>query len=151
MRPKEFASTLLLSALFAMPALAESVEECDWRAGAAAIAEPWEDNSQVFANGAVRIALSDVLEPAAGGFHLIVLSPPYTEIGDRQCRVVTTDDGVGYPGLKVGEAKATYDPATGLTFRIPAARYDMNVGAVYDRVLVVTLNQATGAIAARLE
>ena len=151
MNPRKFTSTLLLSALFAMPALAESVEECDWRAGAAAIAEPWEENSQVFANGAVRIALSDVLEPAAGGFHLIVLSPPHTELGDRQCRVVTTDDGVGYPGLDVGAATALYDAATGLTFRIPAARYDMSLGAVYDRVLVVTLNQATGAITAGLE
>jgi hypothetical protein len=142
--------TILLfsfATLNADPVLAQSVGECDWRAEAGNIAEPWEDNTLTFANGAVRIALIDVGEPAAGGFHLLVLSPPYGELGERQCRVISTDDGIGLPGLKVGETEAAYDPATGLTLRVPLARYDLNTGSVYDgSVLRLTINQSTGDI-----
>jgi len=143
--------TLVLS-LLAAPALAQSVEDCDWRAEAANIAEPWEEYSRTFANGAVRLALIDVGEPAAGGFHLLVLSPPYGELGERQCRVITSSDGMGFAGLKVKDLKAGYDPAKGLTFLIPMATYDLNVGSVYQgQALSVTLNQATGDISAGIE
>jgi hypothetical protein len=143
---------LVLAALTAAPACAQSVGECDWRAEAASLAEPWEDHTRTFANGDIRIALIDVGEPAAGGFHLLVLSPPYGELGERQCRVVTTEDGIGFPGLKVDQTEAVYDPATGLTLRVPLARYDLNSGSVYDgSVLAVTVNQSTGDILTGIE
>ena len=63
--------------------------------GCAGGTTPWTAKPKPLgANGDIRIALIDVGEPAAGGFHLLVLSPPFGELGDRQCRIVTTDDGM---------------------------------------------------------
>ena len=54
------AAGLALSA----PAAAQSLSDCDWRASAWLLAEPWEANSRTFANGDVRIALIDAIEQA---------------------------------------------------------------------------------------
>ena len=105
-------------ALLATPATAQEVVECDWRATAAALAEPWEDNSATFANGAVRIALLDTIDPAAGALHLLVLSPPFNELGDRQCRVVSHGQGVGFAGLYFSEAEFNFEPLGGDAVRV---------------------------------
>ena len=56
---------LLLVLASAAHASAQSVEDCDWRASAQALIEPWEDNTRTFANGDVRLAVTDTIEPAA--------------------------------------------------------------------------------------
>mgnify|MGYP000713528392 CR=1 FL=1 len=138
-------------ALLATPATAQEVVECDWRATAAALAEPWEDNSATFANGAVRIALLDTIDPAAGALHLLVLSPPFNELGDRQCRVVSHGQGVGFAGLYFSELEAGYDPAKGLTFSVPVQIYLPEESFSNGGQLHIALNQSTGAIAVDLE
>ena len=79
----------LCLACLSAPAFAQEVAPCDdYRSSAHALAEPWEASTRVFANGEVRLAIADTIEPAAGAFHLIILSPPYDEVGGRHvCRI----------------------------------------------------------------
>lgn len=134
---------------FAAPAAAQDVQQCDWIARADAIVEPWEEHSRTFANGEVRIALLDVIEPAAGAFHLLVLSPPYAELGERQCVTLGMSNNIGFAHVAFSTLQAAYDPTTGLTFEIDVAVMDAN-GAPVPRHLSFSLNQSTGAIAAGL-
>ena len=129
---------------------AQMVGDCDWRASAANLAEPWEGNTRTFANGAVRIAVIDTVEPAAAAFHLMVLSPPYDELGLRQCRLVSAGGGHGFATLSLDGMEAGYDPATGLTFVLASGRYTAE-GLVLPTTLSVTVNQATGQISGRLD
>jgi hypothetical protein len=147
----------VIRALVALCALtgaasAQTVDAClDYRTSAAALVEPWELNTRLFANGAVRLAVMDTVEPAAGAFHLMILSPPYDELGSRSCTVVSGGDGVGFAGLTLNGMAADYDPAVGLIFRLPARRYVPETGGFADAMLRVTLNQATGLVTARLD
>ena len=69
--------SLVAAALLSGTAVAQEVWECDWRNTASSIFEPWEEFTRTFANGAVRIAVIDMVEPGGAPLHLLVLSPPY--------------------------------------------------------------------------
>ncbi|MBV7394399.1 hypothetical protein [Mameliella sediminis] len=122
-----------------------TVLDCDWQASAAAIVEPWEENSRTFSNGKTRLALLDTVEPAAAWAWMLVLSPPYSELGDRQCKVIGVD-GSGFSGMDFAALTASYDPATGLTFTVPVRAYNSEIADFDPFTLRFTLNQATGAI-----
>lgn len=147
-----WAAALTLGTAVAMtaPALAQTVAECDWRSQARAIAEPWEAHTRTFANGDVRLALLDTVEPAAGALHMLILSPPYDELGTRQCRVISLQDSIGFAALAFDQLTASYDPAVGLIFTLPAGRYDPDTGGTIPAMLGFTLNQASGAIHAQV-
>ncbi|MBV7408452.1 hypothetical protein [Maritimibacter sp. DP1N21-5] len=138
-----------LLALFPLAASAQDVVDCDWQARADNIAEPWSENAALFSNGAVRIAKLDTIEPAMGGFHLLVLSPPHDELGFRQCKVITWEETLGFAALDFPALEAAYDPAVGLMFTIPA-RVATGEGTTA-ALLRFSLNQATGAITPRLD
>ncbi|THD85287.1 hypothetical protein E7811_06175 [Aliigemmobacter aestuarii] len=140
-----------LALFLAAPVSAQVVGDCDWRAGLQALPEPWEQATRTFANGAVRLAVSDVIEPAAGAFYLVILSPPFDELGGRQCKVIGATPDVGFGGLTLDGMDATYNPAAGLVFRVPVSVYDPASARFHEAVLAVTLNQATGAIGAALQ
>lgn len=141
-----------LALCLATPAFAQEIGTCDdWRSSVALLAEPWEENSRVFAEGAVRLALIDTFEPAAAAFHLVILSPPYDELGFGQCKLVSGADGMGFAGLDVAATEAAYDPAKGLMFTIPATRWLAETDTYEDAVLQVTLNQSSGEIVAVLD
>ena len=135
-------SLLLLPALAAAQESVATVSDCDWQASAWNLAEPWDENTRTFSNGQTRLALLDTIEPAAAWAHILVLSPPYGEVGGRQCKVVGLNGG-GFGGVKFDQLSASYDPATGLTFTVPVQVYD---GDFVWATLRFTLNQATGAI-----
>lgn len=140
--------TFFLGLFLATPLAAQQVQDCDWIARADAIVEPWEDHTTTFANGNVRLALMDVTEPAAGSYHILILSPPYDEIGNRQCKTLGASENIGFSGVDWSSLDAGYDPAVGLTFGVDGRIFDGS-----DFVpgwLRFTLNQATGAIRARL-
>ncbi|MGP6086955.1 hypothetical protein [Antarctobacter jejuensis] len=139
----------LMPALAAAQEYAVTVHDCDWQASAAAIVEPWEENSRTFSNGKTRLALMDTIEPAAAWAWMLVLSPPYSELGDRQCKVVGLN-GMGFSGMDFAQLSADYDPATGLTFTVPVQAYDGATADFGDFTLRFTLNQATGDISGRL-
>ena len=135
-------------AALAAPLAAQEAVECDWPARADAIVEPWEENTRTFANGNVRLALLDTIEPAAAAFHILILSPPYDELGSRQCRTLGISPGMGFSGVDFSALTAGYDPAVGLVFDVPAGEYDPDTGGSRMFGLRFTLNQATGEIRA---
>lgn len=144
-----FAAVALAMAMAPAMTLAQEVGVCDWRSSAASIVEPWEEYSRTFSDGKVRIALLDTLEPAATAVHVLILSPPYDELGARQCRVLSHHDASGFSNADFSTLDATYDPAVGLIFEI--AVEVMGAVGPEDRTLRFTLNQATGGIGASLQ
>jgi hypothetical protein len=143
---------VLLALCLAAPASAQTVRDCDtWQTSARNLPEPWSASSRTFANGAIRVALLDTVEPAAGAFYLMVLSPPYDELGGRICALVAEADGnIGFAGIAFDAMQAAYDPTTGLTLTTPVQRFNPDTGGFVNRRLDVTINQAAGAITARV-
>ena len=137
--------------LFAGGAAAQVAMPCDWQARADALVEPWETYSKTFANGDVRVALLDVIEPAAASYYLLVLHPPYDEVGARACTVVGLDEGLGYAGMFFQDLEATYDPAKGLTISVPAVIYLPEQSFQNSALVSVTINQSTGGVIATQE
>lgn len=138
---------VLALAGFAGAAQAQSVSDCidDFRASAWVLAEPWEANTRTFANGRTRLAIIDAIEPGAAPFHILLLSPPYGELGDRQCRILSYDGGFGFGWATLEGMQASYDPARGLSFVIPVKAPYVD-GTEPWLGLNVVLNQATGAV-----
>lgn len=135
----------------ALQVAAAEVHDCSgYETRADAIPEPWESHTRTFANGAVRIAVLDTIEPAAAAFHLLVLSPPFDEVGGRQCRVVSFDAGasLGYSSLSLKGLVAGYDPALGLTIEVPVTVFNPVSGLFDPGSLFVTINQSTGEVTA---
>ncbi len=141
----------LATIITGLPVAAQTVAECDWRAAAQALPEPWEAYTRTFANGAIRMAVMDVIEPAAGPMHLLVLSPPLDETGGRQCRIISLQDTFGFAGLRLDLAQASYDPARGLAVSVPATRWLSDSDSYLDGTLTTTINQATGEIFAWMD
>lgn len=140
--------TLLALLALASPAAAQTVTPCDWQASAQAIAEPWEENSVTFASGKVRLAVLDTIEPAVGFAWLMVLSPPFSELGDRQCRVVGMTDKLGFAGIYMDTLTSSYDPRTGLSLGVEVRVFYPETGDFARAILAMTVNQSTGEVTA---
>lgn len=130
----------------AQGASAQMINECEWQASARNIVEPWSENTRTFAEGKVRLALLDTVEPAAAAFHIMVLSPPYDEVGGRQCKVISWNESVGFTGIEFSKLQARYDPAVGLIFGVPAFLYDGDGTSSTEVELAFWLNQSTGEL-----
>lgn len=143
----------MLALVLAGPAAALTTIDCTgWQASARNIPEPWEAHTRTFANGNIRVALLDTIEPAAGAFYLMVIAPPRDELGSRTCVIVAEGDGsTGFAGLQFDLLGAGYDPANGLTLRLPVKRFAPATGGFDPAILAVTINQATGEITPRFE
>ena len=134
-------------ALVTSPVNAADVRACDdVETGAAFIAEPWEANTRTFANGDVRIAIHDHLEPAAAAYVLLVLSPPRDVLGMPTCRVISFEGATGYADMSFDGLQAAYDPTIGLTIDVPIA---VGPEAIDQGIIAITLNLATGALDAQ--
>ena len=140
-----------LLAVLAAPATAQAVLPCDWQARADAIVEPWEEHTRTFANGDVRVAVLDVIEPALGSYYLLVLSPPYDEVGGRQCRVIGFHSGIGFTHLDIGSMIAEYVPGRGLEMQLLGRIADPAYDFTNSVNIWVRLNQSTGEIATFME
>lgn len=130
----------------AAAASAQTVVDCDWRASAHAIVEPWEENTSTFSNGAVRLVHLDTTEPIVGAASIVVLSPPYDELGFRQCKVVTLNEDIGFARVYWPSLSAGYDPARGLLFDVNVDVYDPATEQYPTVGLSFSLNQSTGVI-----
>ncbi len=130
----------------ASPASAQVVQPCADIVDMDAIVEPWEQHTRTFSNGKVRIALVDLVEPAAGAYHLLVLSPPVDDIGARQCSLIGFDTGIGFVAVEFDAITSGYDPARGLKLSIPARFFLPEENFTNVMLVHATLNQATGEI-----
>lgn len=138
-----------LAALAPHIASAQHVSLCEWRADSRNIIEPWEDHIRSFANGAVRVAMMDFIEPAAGALHVMVLTPPYTAgPGERHCWIIGRDEGIGFVTLGFANMVPGYDPVTGLSLTMSARFYDPALDFTNIGLLNIVINQATGEVAA---
>ncbi len=151
MNPLMSLALLAVTAVMATSTVAQTVSDCDWRASTAALVEPWEQHSKTYSKGAVRVALLDTVEPAAGAYHVLVLSPPFNELGERQCKVISFDGTMGFAGAYFEDIDAGYDPATGLMVSIPVQIYLPEENFSNCALLRFTLNQITGEITPRLD
>lgn len=151
---KHLLRAVLGSALVAngTPLLAQTVtlSECDWQSSAQNLPEPWEAHTRSFANGNVRLALLDTIEPAVGWAWLMVLSPPEQDWGGRQCRLLGLESA-GFAGMDFSSLTAEYDPAIGLMFSVNVQWYDFALGQARPASLWFSLNQSTGEINAQLQ
>jgi hypothetical protein len=114
------------------------------------LVEPWEDNTRVFANGDVRLAAIDTIEPAGGAAYVLVLSPPRSELGERQCRVIGYTDQLGFAAVYFDLLTADYDPAIGLLFDVNVQIVTADGSFTNGGLLSLTLNQSTGAMTTSL-
>lgn len=136
----------LVAGFVPVAAAAQQVAPRDWQASAWNLVEPWEANSRTFAHGEVRLALLNTIEPAAGSYHILVLSPPYGVLGDRRCRAIGMRLGVGFSSADFAALDAAFDPAVGLIFTLPVSRCLPDTADLAPAPVRFTLNQATGAI-----
>ena len=142
------AGAVLWTGLLAFPAFGQVVGECDWRARADAIAEPWSESSRTFANGAVRIARSDTGEPACCSASLIVLAPD--ALGYRTCFLVHPGGKLsGWHGVDIAGTTASHDPARGLLLTVPVTDPDPLGGPDPEGAhpIALRINQAEGTVA----
>jgi hypothetical protein len=141
-----------LTGLWSAPVSAQMVTDCEsYVTSAQMVAEPWETNTATYAKGAIRVAVMDTVEPAAGAFHLMILAPSDDELGFRACHLVSETSGIGFGGMTLQGAKAAYDPAKGLTLRLPTSFWLPDTDSYVDGILAVTINQATGVVSAARE
>lgn len=132
-------------------AISQQALPCEWQSRANAIVEPWEANTRTFANGDVRLALLDTIEPAAAAYHILVISPPFGEVGDRQCRTISMSEGIGFSGVDFGSLNAIYDPDRGLVFQLDVQRFVPDLGDFLPGTLLFSVNQSTGFIGVDLQ
>lgn len=140
----------LILMLAPLPGMAAHVGLCDEAVNARYLVEPWGGNAATYAEGAIRVALFDTVEPAGGAMHLMVVSPPRDETGMLQCRRVSLEESSGFYALDFAGRSAAYDPAAGLKLTFSAQRYDPETGAGQPATLRLTLDQRSGAIKAEL-
>ena len=138
---------LAAALLLASPAVAQEVRECDWQSDAQNLMEPWEENTRTFANGAIRVAAIDTVEPALGWAYLLILSPPYDELGLRQCRIVAFNDYMGFAGIDFSTLHAVYDQGEGLRLTLDV-QWSPDGNTLETESLSMIINQQTGAIGA---
>ena len=110
------------------------------------IPEPIDQHTRTYANGEIRVIVLDTVDPALGAFHLMVIAPPYDEMGNRNCAVISEAEYTGFAGMYFGQIGASYDPASGLTIRLPIERFAPNTGGTDPAILAITINQAVGSI-----
>jgi hypothetical protein len=135
--------------LAALPAWAQIVGPCDGLIDITMISEPWEDYSRSYAQGTIRLFEAYVSPTMAAGAVIGVLHPvPGDPYPMRVCTAVTYNDPDNpyFGEVLMTEATATYDPAVGLTVRIPVRFPDLRqpIDAVE-----ISINQATGSVSAR--
>ena len=140
-----------LMALSAIQAGAATVRECDgFEANAQSLAEPWEKNTKVFLNGAVRIAMIDTGgEPACCSTHLLVLAENKAdEPAGRMCRVISNRGQEGFEWIDFAKIQATYNPASGLNLLVPVKFYIDGIRQKYG-AFRVNVNTQRGVITAQ--
>lgn len=145
-------STALAAALAtaAPAAWAQVILDCDARASAANLVEPWPENTRSYAEGAIRLALlEDATAPACCRRRLLVLAPAGNGTTGRQCLVVAPDEERGFRDIDIGGVAASYSPQLGLELSVPVWLHregtSADAPAFADRMLLL-IDQARGTV-----
>ncbi|SEW46340.1 hypothetical protein SAMN04488515_3486 [Cognatiyoonia koreensis] len=130
-----------------MKANAQVVSPCTEESQIDLIAQPEHLNIRHFAKGAVLVAITDDgRDDAATALSVLILSPPLNDLSERQCRRISFSDTDGYAALLLDKAESAYDPANGLSLRLPAIYVASSESAGDAVELDVTVNAQTGVI-----
>lgn len=147
MKPRHAPLVALAAMALSLPVAAQSVRDCDgFEANARNLVFPLDRSTASYANGDIRLIMLDTAEPACCSFHLMVLYPD-PEIGHGLCALVSDRGQSGFGGIDLTGRTASYDPATGLSVRMPVRRYDGM--AFRETAVTVTVNQQTGRVTAQ--
>ncbi|MCC5986758.1 MAG: hypothetical protein JJT95_03685 [Pararhodobacter sp.] len=150
-----FSTAVLASA--ATSASTQVISECDGRASAGNLVEPWSEHTRSYAEGAIRLALLvDAAAPECCRRYLLVLAPAGDEANDeadgapgRQCLVVAPGDQHGFRDLDIGGVAASYSPHLGLELSVPVWLHRDGTAPdaepFADRMILL-INQETGRV-----
>ncbi len=133
-------------ALTAAPAVAQSVTDCDSRAKARNLAEPWEENTATFADGDVRIAAVTMTEPEDAPAFLMILTE--TENGERRCRLVEAERDYGFYTIDMSSVVVAKKADGMLTLEVPVTDYADGPENPPPFPLTVKINRDTGEVTA---
>jgi len=116
------------------------------------VAEPWEENTRLFADGAVRLVVIDTEEPAFAAVHLAVLMWGKAEIGleARVCFLVSFGSA-GFYDANLAGMQTSYSPAAGLVLTVPVSRYDPALDQAVVAPLELIINRQSNTVKARLQ
>ncbi|MEX3016960.1 hypothetical protein [Gymnodinialimonas hymeniacidonis] len=145
---KRALSTLTAICALAAPASAFVVDECGPEFTPMTITEPWEESSQAFANGAIRIFEVFIDPNVASGAALGVLHPVPSDAGGpfRRCTAIYASGVTRFFGQAfINQATAVYDASAGLIITVPIAFADGSG----TRPVTFAVNQATGTVTLR--
>lgn len=141
-----FATTLTLMALASTPAQAFVTAPCGPEFTPLTITEPWEENTQSFANGLIRVFEIFIDPNVASGAALGVLHPAGTGENYRICTAIYgSADFPYFAQAFAAETTADYVPAIGLVLTVPVAFADQDARVM----LQFVVNQATGTVTLR--
>lgn len=149
MQPTLATAALVGCLLFASPALATTVRDCDGITESAAnIVEPWEANSRTFYQGRVRVAGLDTGgEPACCSAHLLVVFYSGDGPEDFVCRLVSDRGSTGFAGIDFKSLTSSYDPKRGLLLTFGYSVMPADGGPTPKRAVArVRVNIAGGAV-----
>lgn len=148
MRPILLSLALLLSS----PVTAQVVGECNPAlAQADSIVEPWEDNTLTVSAGEVRLAVLDAIEPGAVPYHLLILTPPYGELGARMCWLVSQGaGGIGFSSLTLAGRSVATDAIGRVTLVLQAGTFNDITGVSDPATLSLTIDPSTGVVTAQM-
>lgn len=140
---------LAFGLMFSEPSMAQSVVPCEGVIDISMITEPWELYSRAYAEGAIRIFEALVAPTMAAGAAIGVIHPvPGDPYPMRTCTAVLYEEqGSRYfVEAVISETRSSYDPAKGLTLRVPVRFPD---GRQPIEAVEIIVNQATGSVTAR--
>ncbi|MEO0427168.1 MAG: hypothetical protein AAF160_06940 [Pseudomonadota bacterium] len=141
-------AALALGLIAMLTPVAATAADCAEHGAMRDVAEPWYENTTAFANGAVRLAVSDAGAPACCALRLVVLYPdPESADGDRACAVLEDAEGQGFFSIDVRDADGSYDADTGLSISVPAKRAAADGSGAGGRADIrFVVNQQTGTL-----
>ena len=147
----KMAAIPVLMALSVLQATAANVRDCDdFASSAQSLAEPWEKNTTVFLNGAVRIAMIDTGgEPVCCSTHLLVLAENKSDEHEgRICKIISNRGQEGFEWIDFAKIQANYNPASGLNLVVPVKFYIDGIRQKYG-AFRVNVNTQRGVITAQ--
>ncbi len=148
---------LPLALVLSGPVAAQQVQPCEsngtfpYETTALAIAEPWEDNTRIFAEGQVRITIMDTYEPALGALYLMVIFEPMGQAADFRTCVLVSNGFAGFPNMTLEGLNVREIEGQGMRFHVPTTFYNPTDDEVeYGYLEVMVDRLALSVTAARL-